>query len=210
MFLMSDDEDGGRYEATVLMVVTSALSLCLIALDAMLFAASIAALAAALIVFSAKKGYVRSSAAITATGFLVFIATLFYAGTKTGSFNALSIYAHKFSALEEIYLFIAASVAVAMIVGVFPFHRVLKDEICFERTFGGVGASVLFLVGVCCAYRYILPSYPVAATYFSKPAMMFLVAAAAIPSLGAVSCAFGGELVARILSAQAALVFFGL
>lgn len=208
---ISRNDEQGKADLAISTIVFSAISIVVVSIDAMLYATSVAALVFIVFILSGRKASLKSGGALLVLSVLAVVSVQFYAGTKAGSFNVLSIYAHRFLVSEELFLFLTSALAVAILSGVFPFHGVTRSMLKGSpAATGGVCASALMLAGFYGAYRFTLTAYPVSATYFSETAMIYLAVASLLSLFGAMSFRSGSQLLSGIVSAQAAIALFGL
>jgi NADH-quinone oxidoreductase subunit M len=139
---------------------------------------------------------------------LISIATLV---AIAGTSDLAGIYAHAFTATEQMWLFFAFVSSAAVIIGMFPFHiwvRDVADDAPIGLALMSVGA--LTKIGIFILLRIALPMFPMAAGAFSHDLMIFALASMAF---GLTYAIFSATEARRYVAASisfAALAVFGI
>ncbi len=105
----------------------------------------------------------------TVLGSLLMLVAMIYAAAKTGSFDLLSWYSHKFTVFEQLWLFAAIGIAFAIKIPLVPLCSWLPDSHSEAPTAGSILlAGVLLKMGSYGFFRIAMPTFPLAVAKFSS------------------------------------------
>jgi NADH-quinone oxidoreductase subunit M len=117
---------------------------------------------------------------MTIAGSMAMLAAILYAGSQVGSFDLVSWYAHRFTLVEQRWLFAAVAFAFAVKLPVLGLHTWLPDAHAEAPTAGSVLLAGVFLkMGAYGFFRIALPTFPLA-TAEAMPVLLALAVAGII------------------------------
>jgi len=103
----------------------------------------------------------------TTLGSVIMLVAILYCQSKVGGFDLISWYGYKFAPHTQLWLFAAFAFAFAIKLPLVPFHTWLPDAHTDAPTGGSILlAGVLLKMGAYGFYRFAMPLFPIALSYF--------------------------------------------
>jgi len=123
----------------------------------------------------------------TVIGSILFLSSILYIYTITGTFNYETLLQYNFSFNEQIFLWVAFFISFASKIPMFPFHIWLPEAHVEAPTVGSVLlAGILLKLGVFGLIKYNLVFFPAASHFFTPLIYTFSLISIAVASLNAI------------------------
>lgn len=120
----------------------------------------------------------------TMVGSVLMLVAILYAGNSVGSFDLLAWYAHRFTPVEQLWLFAGLGIAFAIKVPMIGVHTWLPDAHTEAPTAGSVLlAGVLLKMGTYGFWRFAIPLFPVAVAASTHIMLVLAVAGIVLGAL---------------------------
>jgi proton-translocating NADH-quinone oxidoreductase chain M len=123
----------------------------------------------------------------TVLGSILFLSSILYIYSTTGTFNYETLLQYNFSFKEQIFLWVAFFISFASKIPMFPFHIWLPEAHVEAPTVGSVLlAGILLKLGVYGLIRYNLVFFPAASHFFTPLIYVFALISIIAASLNAI------------------------
>lgn len=144
-------------------------------------------------------------------GYMALVVAVLYAAYAAGSFDLLTMYAHKFAPMEQVWLFALFGFAFGIWLPLAGFHSWLIDAQSEAPTAASIlMAGVVLKIGAYGFYRIAIPVFPLGVSAFITPMLVLAVVGIVAGPLLSYAQADLKRFVASTSIFQMGLVFFGL
>lgn len=205
------DKDVKAFHASLL-VLMSLFAAVFTSLDLFVFCAAMGPLLA-LVWFLAsnwgKDSAARFAVFAASSWFLILVGSL-YAGFQSGSFDLLTIYAHKFTLYEQIFLFILFAVAFGILTPIIGLHSWLVSSMSDTFAIVAVILTLLVKVGLLGFLKIAVPAFPLGLTASANYIFIIVLAGVVLSPIFAFGRRNLREFAAYIVMFHSNIVLLGL